>query len=71
MLFEQLITHIHLILDLILNIAKALMNRTILKSALYKYIYLSTKPFPIKYLFLKLKMSFTLKTIADVILVKL
>ena len=41
MLFEHLIVHIHFILDLILNIAKALMNRTILKSALYKYIYLS------------------------------
>ena len=40
-LFEQLIAHIHLILDLILNIAKALVNRTILKSALYKCIYLS------------------------------
>ena len=41
MLFEHLIVYIHFILDLILNIAKALMNRTILKSALYKYIYLS------------------------------
>ena len=33
MLFEYPIARIHLILDLILNIAKALMNRTILKSA--------------------------------------
>ena len=41
MLFEHLIVHIHFILDLILNIAKALMNRTILKPALYKYIYVS------------------------------
>ena len=41
MLFEHLIVLIHFILDLILNIAKALMNRTILKPALYKYIYLS------------------------------
>ena len=44
MLFEHLIVHIHFILDLILNIAEALMNRTILKSALYKYFYLSNDP---------------------------
>ena len=47
MLFEHLIVHIHFILDLILNIAKALMNRTILKSALYKYIYLSIERYTI------------------------